>query len=101
MKEIDKEYFVKYIKTEHDFQVERMAKLGINTTGQCFEQMVTSLICLAEQRYSEEDVINAYNDAYHKGYNVGQKDAETHPLALTIADDIHKDRKAWFEQFRK
>jgi hypothetical protein len=57
---------------------------------------------LAQQRmYSEEEVIKAYHDAYHKGYTVGQKDAELHPLALTIANNIHIDRNKWFEQFKK
>lgn len=51
--------------------------------------------------YSEEKVSKAYDYAYHKGYNVGQKDAELHPLALTIADNIHKDKKEFIEQFKK
>ena len=55
----------------------------------------------AERMYSKEEVEKAYIDAYHKGYNVGQKDAESHPLALTIANNIHKDKKEWFEQFKK
>jgi len=55
----------------------------------------------AEKMYSEEEVIKAYHDAYHKGYKVGQKDAELHPLALTIANNIHIDRNKWFEQFKK
>ena len=55
----------------------------------------------AERMYSEEEVIKAYHDAYHKGYKVGQKDAELHPLALTIANNIHIDRNKWFEQFKK
>jgi hypothetical protein len=55
----------------------------------------------AERMYSEEEVIKAYHDAYHKGYRVGQKDAESHPLALTIANNIHIDRNKWFEQFKK
>jgi hypothetical protein len=54
-----------------------------------------------ENMYSEEEVIKAYHDAYHKGYRVGQKDAESHPLALTIANNIHIDRNKWFEQFKK
>jgi hypothetical protein len=54
-----------------------------------------------KKMYSEEEVTMAYNDAYHKGYNIGREDAESHPLALTIADNIHKDRKKWFEQFKK
>jgi hypothetical protein len=54
-----------------------------------------------EKMYSEEEVEKTYIDAYHKGYNVGQKDAELHPLALTIADNIHKDKEEWFEQFKK
>lgn len=53
-----------------------------------------------ERSYSEEEVSKAYDDAYHKGYNVGQKDAELHPLALTIADNIHIDKQKWFEQFK-
>jgi hypothetical protein len=55
----------------------------------------------AERMYSEEEVIKAYHDAYHKGYRVGQKDAESHPLALTIANNMHIDRNKWFEQFKK
>ena len=54
-----------------------------------------------ERMYSEEEVIKAYHDAYHKGYRVGQKDAESHPLALTIANNMHIDRNKWFEQFKK
>jgi hypothetical protein len=50
------------MKSEQDFQIERMSKLGINTTGQCFEQMVTSVIQLAERRYSEEEVMNMFHN---------------------------------------
>jgi D-serine dehydratase len=55
----------------------------------------------AERMYSKEEVTIAYNDAYHKGYSIGREDAESHPLALTIADNIHKDIKKWFQQFKK
>jgi hypothetical protein len=34
-------------------------------------------------------------------HNPKQKDAELHPLALTIANNIHIDRNKWFEQFKK
>jgi hypothetical protein len=54
-----------------------------------------------KNKFSEEEVIKAYHDAYHKGYRVGQKDAESHTLALTIANNIHIDRNKWFEQFKK
>ena len=46
----------------------------------------------ADRRFTEEDINKAYNEAYQKGYNVGQKDSESHPLALTIASHIHNDR---------
>lgn len=51
--------------------------------------------------YSEEEVAKAYNDAYYRGYNVVQKDAESHPLALTIADNINKDRLQWLSRNKK
>ena len=60
--ETDRKYFHKYIKSEKDFQTEKMSKLGINTTGQCFEQMVTSLIIQQERSYSEEEVIQLVSD---------------------------------------
>lgn len=56
--EQDSSFTAKYIKSEMEFQIQRMTKLGINTTGQCFEQMVTSLILLAERDYNEEEVLN-------------------------------------------
>jgi hypothetical protein len=33
-----------YITSERDQQIVRMDKLGVNTTGQCFEQMVNALL---------------------------------------------------------
>ena len=54
--ETDRKYFHKYIKSEKDFQIEKMSKLGINTSGQCFEQMVTSLIIQQERSYTEEEI---------------------------------------------
>jgi len=39
----------------------------------------------------------SFNNGYHKGYNVGQKDFESHPLALTIANHIHQDRQEFLE----
>ena len=38
-----------------------------------------------------------FYSGFHKGYNVGQSDAEKHPLSLTIADHIHSE----FEQYYK
>lgn len=35
----------------------------------------------------------AFDDAFYKGYNVGHNDAQSHPLALTIATHIHNDRQ--------
>jgi len=67
--ETENKYFVKYMKSEQDFQIERMSKLGINTTGQCFEQMVTSLIQLAERRYSEENVKKISLDFFYHWWN--------------------------------
>jgi hypothetical protein len=57
-KEQDSKYFVKYMKSERDLQIEKMKKLGVNTNGQSFEQMVTSLIQLAQIKYSEEEVLD-------------------------------------------
>jgi hypothetical protein len=39
----------------------------------------------------------SFNNGYHKGYNVGQKDFESHPLALTIANHIHQDRQEFLK----
>jgi hypothetical protein len=80
----DSNFTVKYIKSEMEFQIERMAKLGINTTGQCFEQMVTSLILLAERSYSEEEVLNILYK-HTEDLLAGKK--------LTLEE--------WFEQFKK
>jgi len=49
--------FVRYIKSEYDQQIKRMAALGINTTGQEFEQMVNTLIFMVGQkRYSIDQI---------------------------------------------
>lgn len=45
----------------------------------------------------KQQIVNSFYSGFHKGYNVGQDDAQSHPLALTIADNIHKD----FEQYYK
>lgn len=50
-----------------------------------------------ERKYTKEELIMAYNEAYLKGYNVGQKDAQSHPLALTIANTIHKNREEFLQ----
>lgn len=39
------------------------------------------------------EIEKAFDGGFHKGYNVGQRDAESHPLALTIASHIHNDRQ--------
>lgn len=42
--------YFRYIKSEHDAQIKRIAALGINTTGQEFEQMINALIFIAEKQ---------------------------------------------------
>jgi hypothetical protein len=80
--EQESKYSVRYMKSEQDFQIERMSKLGINTTGQCFEQMVTSVIQLAERRYSDEDMLKSFLAGVDKeSYN-------------------GKNFEEWFEQFK-
>ena len=85
----DRDFYFKYIKSEKDFQIPRMDKLGINTTGQIFEQMVTSLIHLGERSYSEEEVKLIINDIVEKHCTYFEQ---------KIKDDIKLD---WFEQFKK
>jgi hypothetical protein len=82
--EKDRDFYFKYIKSEKDFQMPRMDKLGINTTGQIFEQMVTSLIHLAERSYSEEEVKELLGDFFYDHINSQN---------ANIND--------WFEQFKK
>lgn len=88
-KEKDRDFYIKYIKSEQEFQIPRMDKLGINTTGQIFEQMVTSLIHLGERSYSEEEVKLIINDIVEKHCTYFEQ---------KIKDDIKLD---WFEQFKK
>lgn len=46
------------------------------------------------------EIEKAFDASFHKGYVVGQKDAESHPLALSIADHIHKDRKDYITNLK-
>ncbi len=78
--ERDKDFYFKYIKSEKDFQIPRIAKLGISTTDQIFEQMVTSLIHLAERSYSQLDVVRILSK-----YE-------------TLSNE---DFNQWFEEFKK
>lgn len=57
--------YYKYIIEEKDHQIEKMKALGINTEGQMFEQMVTSLIQLAESMYTKEQVQKTAFDYYY------------------------------------
>lgn len=41
----------RYLRSEQKLQLEKFAKLGINTTGQTFEQMVNSAIMMLEQSH--------------------------------------------------
>jgi hypothetical protein len=85
-KEQDKDFYIKYVKSEKNFQIPRIAKLGINTTGQMFEQMVTSLIHLGERSYSEEDMKTAFLDGWE------MRDGDL---------PFPKAKNKWFEQFKK
>lgn len=96
--EQDDKYFDRYMKSEKVPQIERMAKLGINTTGQCFEQMVTSLIIQQEQdknKYSEEEVIQLLDALWTEldiWYN--KKDDEQFNLIRWFYDSgLFKERK--------
>ena len=39
-----------YLDIEYDQQIKRMERLGINTTGQTFEQMVNTLLTMVENQ---------------------------------------------------
>ncbi len=45
---------------------------------------------------------DAFNTGFHKGYNVGQNDCQSHPLALalTIANHIHNDRQNYISNLK-
>lgn len=46
------------------------------------------------------EIEEAFNTGFYKGYNVGQADAQSHPLALTIANYIHKDRQDYISNLK-
>lgn len=46
------------------------------------------------------DIEKAYDAGYLEGYNLGQNDAEKHPLALSIANHIHKDKKDYISNLK-
>jgi hypothetical protein len=83
--EQDVKFCIKYIKSERDFQIPRMKKLGINTNGQIFEQMVSSLIHLAERRHSDEDLKQAFLDGLFD-------------MSAGTVDEVISE---WFKNFKK
>ena len=46
------------------------------------------------------EIEKAFNNGFHKGYNVGQADAQCHPLALTIANHVHKDKQEYISNLK-
>lgn len=46
------------------------------------------------------EIEKAVEAGFYKGYNVGQNDAQSHPLALTIANNIHNDRQNYISQLK-
>lgn len=46
------------------------------------------------------EIEKTFDNGFHKGYNVGQADAQSHPLALTIANHIHKDRQKYISNLK-
>jgi hypothetical protein len=62
------------------------------------EGQIISLLSIKQQLIPSEKLAEiSFNNGYHKGYNVGQKDFESHPLALTIANHIHQDRQEYLK----
>jgi hypothetical protein len=51
----------------------------------------------AKAMEKEENRDSFYN-GFHKGYNVGQNDIQSHPLALTIANHIHSDYEQYYTE---
>lgn len=45
-------------------------------------------------------VERVFNAGYIRGYDVGHWDAKSHPLALTIAKHIHKDRQEYISNLK-
>lgn len=45
----DNDVIIPYLKCEYDLQIPKMKKIGINTEGQIFEQMINTVINMAEQ----------------------------------------------------
>lgn len=46
------------------------------------------------------EIEKAFDAGFHKGYNVGQADAQSHPLSLTIANHIHNDRQDYISNLK-
>ena len=109
--EQDKKYFHKYLKSEQDIQIEKMAKLGINTTGQCFEQMVTSLILLQEQfknestaDYIDRHIVEALVETAKKEIIYSDMEEYANYCLMCSTEKTLKiplSPKEWFEQFKK
>jgi hypothetical protein len=77
--EIDKEYYIKYIKSEQELQIKKMKELGVNVDGQTFEQMINSLINIIKGSYSEEEVLELLKQCYNTAFNDGYYEAENSP----------------------
>lgn len=63
------------------------------------KQMDNELAAQFSKEGLEKYFREAYYNAFHKGYVVGNKDAQSHPLAINIANHIHTDFEEWFENF--
>ena len=55
---------------------------------------------LQEQAKAMEKEQNrdSFYNGFHKGYNVGQNDIQSHPLTLTIANHIHSDYEQYYKE---
>jgi hypothetical protein len=87
-----------YIVSEEKAQIIRMAVLGVNTTGQCFEQMVTTVIMMLE---NQQDITCRFLDWVNTNYSIitSTDNTEAHYIG-NVLPDIYTTREL-FELFKK
>jgi hypothetical protein len=56
--------------------------------------------CLSQSTLLIPEIEKVFNAGYIRGYDVGHGDAQSHPLALTIANHIHKDRQNYISNLK-
>lgn len=86
-------------KTTLQKNIEELKKTGLVRENHAERYVVYNEI-LSQSIPLIPEIEKSFNDGFHKGYNIGHADVQSHPLALTIANHIHKDRQHYISNLK-